>query len=303
MQTQISEKLRKRANRIKKWLKDDNIASAFQSYHYRQGKDVGILNRLLDKSEIDKINSITKDDIKIIQQQPYQFKMVTEKSSPESRLSVLRAKKLGGIFDKELYEATLQEVINSKTDRERNLWLFLEENYDCEVCELEYSGQNMFDINIRTPMGKFLEWGITRQNIIKFLNDQKVELLILDDEKYSILLKLIEKGEKDDSLMITGSGFDETDFSFGSDNWNNIRSCFSYYLNNKIPFSLVVREFTKIKTDNIPYKKIAGLFVGNEEIVCLDANAMEDAHTIDNQTGKKIPREKYVSFVTVDKIV
>lgn len=100
--------------------------------------------------------------------------IVTEKSSPESRLAVMRAQQLVGIYDPQKYENTRQEVIARLHPKTRKLWLRLEREYDCEVCELAYEGNGIYGFKIRTPEGTFLDF-LTEKELIELMEELNIK--------------------------------------------------------------------------------------------------------------------------------
>jgi len=106
-------------------------------------------------------------------------------NDPEIRLSLLRAKQLVGEFDPVLYESTRQEVIAALPQKTRDLWLRLERDYECEVCELYYElycKNKAYAFKIRTPYGTFMDED-TEKGLIEFMNDLK-ENGYDDEENY-----------------------------------------------------------------------------------------------------------------------
>jgi rubredoxin len=102
-------------------------------------------------------------------------------TDPRDKLAVLRAQQLIGKVDPKLYEETRQEVISSIHPKTKELWEFLEDTYDCEVCELEFSGKGVYGFKIRTPEGTFLDYG-TKKEIIKLMESLDIKY---DDEEPS----------------------------------------------------------------------------------------------------------------------
>ena len=97
-----------------------------------------------------------------------------DKSSPEERLAVMRAEQLVGIHKPEEYEETRQEVISKLHPKTKELWLRLEKDYDCEVCELEYEEKGIYGFKIRTPKGAFLDYA-TAKEIIKHMDGLNIK--------------------------------------------------------------------------------------------------------------------------------
>lgn len=93
---------------------------------------------------------------------------------PESKLAILRAKQLVGNVDPVLYEETRQEVIQGLHPKTKEFWEFLENTYDCEVCELEFVGKGTYGFKIRTPKGSFLDYA-TKKEIIKGMDSLNIK--------------------------------------------------------------------------------------------------------------------------------
>ena len=60
--------------------------------------------------------------------------------------------------------------------------------------------------------------------------------------------------------------------------------------------SIVVRQFTDIRNNNIPVKKLYGISLCNNKWYPISVKEMEIAHTTDAKTGNKIPKEKNIVF-------
>lgn len=59
---------------------------------------------------------------------------------------------------------------------------------------------------------------------------------------------------------------------------------------------IIIRQFTKIYDQDMPIKKIYGVYLGSGGYVGLSREKVENAHCTDAKTGKSIPKEKNVVF-------
>jgi len=118
---------------------------------------------------------------------------VNKNSSPQARLAVMRAQQIIGIYDQKKYEEIRQEVIKSLHPKTKELWLELEKNYDCEVCELSYEGQGVYSIKIRLPsktyIGQYFKHDIfklVKPFIYKKMSEKRKKLIEeLDDRHFN----------------------------------------------------------------------------------------------------------------------
>jgi hypothetical protein len=100
----------------------------------------------------------------------------TNISDPRDRLAVLRAKQLVGEFDPELYNQTRREVIAELPKKTKELWEYLEGNFDCEVCELEFDGNGRYGFKIRTTKGTFLEYSCTKKELLGWIEELNIRI-------------------------------------------------------------------------------------------------------------------------------
>ena len=98
--------------------------------------------------------------------------VVNENSPPEQRLAVMRAQQMVGQCDPNEYEKVRKEVINNKNSKTKELWQTLEEDYECEVCELEFEDKKTYGVKIRTPDGTFIDF-VTKAELLDFMKPYK----------------------------------------------------------------------------------------------------------------------------------
>ena len=99
---------------------------------------------------------------------------MTDDSSPESQLSVMRARQLAGFHDEEKYQEMRKKVIENKKEKIKILWLKLEKEYNCEVCELKLMGDGILGVKIRTPDGAVMDY-VSQKEILIFMEQYKLK--------------------------------------------------------------------------------------------------------------------------------
>jgi hypothetical protein len=95
---------------------------------------------------------------------------------PESKLAILRAQQLVGKVDPVKYEEVRQEVITGLHPKTKELWEYLEDNFDCEVCELEFTGKGSYGFKIRTPKGTFLEYSCLKTDLLNWMEELNIRI-------------------------------------------------------------------------------------------------------------------------------
>lgn len=63
--------------------------------------------------------------------------------------------------------------------------------------------------------------------------------------------------------------------------------------------SIVVRQYTNMKINDISVKKIYGILLGDDNWFSIPAREMELAYCIDTKTGKRITKEENVIFASL----
>jgi hypothetical protein len=100
------------------------------------------------------------------------MKIIDKNSKPEEQLAVMRAKQLIGQQDPIEYKKMREKVIETKHPITKEFWQLLEQEYECEVCELEWEGKGTYSIKIRTPEGTIIDYA-SKNDILNFMEKYK----------------------------------------------------------------------------------------------------------------------------------
>lgn len=117
--------------------------------------------------------------------------------------------------------------------------------------------------------------------------------------------ELIKNLSLKEELFLTINGYGQIG-TFSFDNWNYLLDFWNQLIHNHLPeepVSLVIRQFSKIKIENIPMKRVAGAILYPEEIRGLSAKEIQEAFTTDHETGKKIQINDNIKYCSLDDLL